>query len=172
MFDEIFVDDSQPITTVKSSCLGMQMSVDEKTNVSSIDFKHWVQQIEERKNQIFSKRNVASTVASCYSVDNLLAPITYYGKATLNLIWQIDKDLQTFIKEQQPQLTKSQIKKHSIGWDVNLDKVDLKTDEMKKKLHEAKLLWNTFEAEISKLKHFKVPRYILGSSHHSKITER
>ena len=140
----------------------MKISVNEETNESSIDYKHWAKLIEERKTQTFSKRNVASTVASCHSVDNLLGPITYYGKANLNLIWKIDRKLQTLIKEQQPQLTKSQIKKHSIGWDVNLDKVDLKTDEMKKKLHEAKLLWNTFEAEISKLKHFQVPRYTLG----------
>ena len=70
----------------------MKLVVDEKSNECRIDYNHWVQIVEQRKTQTLSKRNVASTVAACFSVDNLLSPITYYGKAALNLNWQIDKD--------------------------------------------------------------------------------
>ena len=70
----------------------------------------------------------------------MLSPITCYGKAALNLIWQIDNNLQEQIKQQNPTLSKSQIKKHSLGWGDDLRKVVFPTDELKKKFEGVKLV--------------------------------
>ena len=158
LFEEIILDDTSPIIKTPPSCLGMKLNI--KDNKCFIDYTHWPRIIENRQSQIFSKRKVASLIASCFSVDNILAPITYYGKAALNLIWRIDRELQDYAKQLDPSLTKSQLKKHSISWDDDLHKVEFPTEELKTKFAEVQKLWEKFEIEIAKLKSFYIPRYI------------
>ena len=92
LFSELYVNETQENNMVRggTSCLGMKLCHSDSEE-SFIVYDNWIKLVEEKKSRPLTKRRIASTIAGCFSIHNMLCPITYYGKAVLNITWQMEK---------------------------------------------------------------------------------
>ena len=125
------------------SQLGLKYSVNLNKNSSFLVFDHWKKGLRFDK-RVFTKRNMLSAVATCWSPLNEVGPLLTSGNLAISNLWKLQKFLAEKLKSAKEDLcprknfnplanqidppkewTKFQSKSPRIGWDNNLEKLDL-----------------------------------------------
>ena len=92
LFSNSYIDENTKAPVIiPSRCLGMNLLSEKGETV--LIFSHWCDIIKRNAGKILTKRRMAATVASCFDVLQIISPITCFGKAALNLLWSLDRDI-------------------------------------------------------------------------------
>ena len=162
MFSETILeshDNKDDVQNTNSSCLGMKYYIDNEKQETFLTYDHFANMVHTSPT-VLTKRTISSTLSSMYCVLQLVAPILSFGKIVLNLVWQLDREVQTSLLRKDETLSKTKAKKLGITWDTNLLTLQFDDDNINKKLQEILMLWERFILETQKLKGFTIPRYV------------
>ena len=182
IMNEIIKDREGGGTQKVLSQLGTKYIVNLSVNQSFLTYKHWGKGLIFDKKG-FTKRNILSAVASCWSPLNEVGPLLTSGKLAVSILWRLQRFLAEKLKLAKEDLhprknfnplmnqegrpkewARFQAKFPRIGWDCDLDKLDFSimeerdSKEAGRRLGLVKELFTLFRENVEGLENKKIPR--------------